>query len=99
MCGVLIASSGHPAEMPAFSKVLFVLVEPLVLVRNATIPVSADQDEWNPYRMVVNVAATPVFACWAMGVDRQWAGTQGCFSIRCLGPRSIKHAFYPSLDW
>jgi hypothetical protein len=79
--------------MPAFSKFLFVLVEPLVLVRNATIPVSADPDDWNPYRMVVNVAVTPVFACWAMGVDRLWAGTLGAgriwFSIRCLGCRSI----------
>lgn len=60
--------SFRPTAMPVHGKVLFVLVEPLVILRNVTVPVSADPEEWNSYRMVVNVAMSPMFICWAMGV-------------------------------
>lgn len=50
------------------NKVMYILVLPLVIARNVTVPVGAAEGDWSPYRMVIDCVGAPIFMCITLGV-------------------------------
>ena len=57
-----------PTDMTVPNKMMYILVLPLVIARNVTVPVGTAEGDWSPYRMVIDCAGGPMFMCMALGV-------------------------------